>query len=56
MLERLREGVRKILPVRRVAEVIAFETAVLYYSRGSREPCRNGGSLDLSPSTFFYGG
>ncbi len=32
MLERLREAAREILPARRVAEAIAFEMAVLYYS------------------------
>ncbi len=32
MLERLREASREILPARRVAEAIAFEMAVLYYS------------------------
>jgi hypothetical protein len=32
MLERLKEVAREILPARRVAEAIAFEMAVLYYS------------------------
>lgn len=32
MLERIREAAREIVPARRVAEAIAFEMAVLYYS------------------------